>query len=40
MFEIRRKPQAKADIIEIWNRTVDLWGEHQADAYLEDIGRD
>lgn len=38
MFSILRKPRARADLLEIWNRTVETWGEAQADAYLDDIG--
>ncbi|MBU2628260.1 MAG: type II toxin-antitoxin system RelE/ParE family toxin [Proteobacteria bacterium] len=37
MPEYRLTPAAKSDLIEIWNHTVDTWGEKQAEKYLQDM---
>ena len=37
MPEYRLTPSAKSDLIEIWNYTVETWGERQAERYLQDI---
>ena len=37
MPEYRLTPSAKSDLIEIWNYTVQTWGEKQADKYLQYI---
>lgn len=34
MADYRLTPAAKADLIDIWNYTVDFWGEKQAEKYL------
>lgn len=39
MIEIRKKPRAEADLVEIWKRTLERWGEAQADVYVEGIAR-
>ncbi len=37
MHKYRLTPAAKSDLIEIWNYTMEVWGEKQADKYLQDI---
>lgn len=37
MRKYRLTPAAKSDLIEIWNYTVEKWGEKQAEKYLQDI---
>lgn len=37
MHKYRLTPSAKSDLIEIWNYTVETWGEKQAEKYLQDI---
>ena len=37
MSEYRLTPAAKSDLIEIWNYTIEVWGEKQAEKYLLDI---
>jgi toxin ParE1/3/4 len=37
MHKYRLTPSAKSDLIEIWNYTVETWGEKQAEKYLHDI---
>ena len=37
MHNYRLTPSAKSDLIEIWNYTVETWGEKQAEKYLQDI---
>ena len=37
MHKYRLTHSAKSDLIEIWNYTVDNWGEKQAEKYLQDI---
>ena len=37
MHKYRLTPSAKSDLIEIWNYTVETWGEKQAERYLQDI---
>lgn len=37
MPEYRLTPAAKSDLIDIWNYTVEIWGEKQAERYLLDI---
>ena len=37
MHKYRLTPSAKSDLIEIWNYTVETWGEKQAENYLQDI---
>jgi len=37
MHNYRLTPSAKSDLIEIWNYTVEIWGEKQAEKYLQDI---
>ena len=37
MPEYRLTPAAKSDLIDIWNYTVETWGEKQAERYLLDI---
>ena len=39
MIEIRKRPRAEADFIEIWARTSERWGLAKADAYVEEIAR-
>ncbi len=37
MPKYRLTPAAKSDLIEIWNYTVDTWGEKQAEKSFQDI---
>jgi len=37
MHKYRLTPSAKSDLIEIWNYTVEAWGEKQAENYLQEI---
>jgi len=37
MPDYRLTPAAKSDLLEIWNYTVKIWGEKQAEKYLLDI---
>ncbi|WP_320042106.1 type II toxin-antitoxin system RelE/ParE family toxin [uncultured Desulfobacter sp.] len=37
MYRYRLTPSAKSDLIDIWNYTVETWGEKQAEKYLQDI---
>ncbi len=37
MPKYRLTPSAKSDLIEIWDYTVETWGEKQAEKYLQDI---
>lgn len=37
MTKYRLTPSAKSDLIEIWNYSVDTWGEKKAEKYLQDI---
>jgi toxin ParE1/3/4 len=37
MPNYRLTPAAKSDLLEIWNYTVETWGEKQAERYLLDI---
>lgn len=37
MPNYRLTPAAKSDLLEIWNYTVETWGEKQAEKYLLDI---
>jgi toxin ParE1/3/4 len=37
MPDYRLTPAAKSDLLEIWNYTVETWGEKQAEKYLLDI---
>ncbi|MBC8441115.1 MAG: type II toxin-antitoxin system RelE/ParE family toxin [Deltaproteobacteria bacterium] len=37
MHKYRLTPSAKSDLIEIWNYTVETWGEKQAEKYLQEI---
>jgi len=37
MPNYRLTPAAKSDLLEIWNYTVEIWGEKQAEKYLLDI---
>ena len=37
MPNYRLTPAAKSDLLEIWNYTVETWGEKQAEKYLQDI---
>ncbi|MGM0681280.1 MAG: type II toxin-antitoxin system RelE/ParE family toxin [Thermodesulfobacteriota bacterium] len=37
MPDYRLTPAAKSDLIDIWNYTVDSWGEKQAEKYMYDI---
>ena len=37
MHNYRLTPSAKSDLIEIWNYTVEIWGEKQAEKYLQEI---
>ncbi len=37
MHKYRLTPAAKADLIKIWNYTVENWGANQAEKYLQDI---
>lgn len=37
MHRYRLTPSAKSDLIEIWNYTVETWGETHAINYLQDI---
>jgi toxin ParE1/3/4 len=37
MPKYRLTPAAKSDLIEIWNYTVDTWGEKQTEKYLQDM---
>ncbi len=38
MPEYRLTPAAKSDLLEIWNYSVETWGEKQAEIYLLYIG--
>lgn len=37
MADYRLTPAAKSDLIDIWNYTVNTWGEVQAEKYLLEI---
>jgi toxin ParE1/3/4 len=37
MPDYRLTPAAKSDLLEIWNYTLDTWGERHAAKYLLDI---
>ena len=37
MPDYRLTPAAKSDLLEIWNYTIEKWGEKQAEKYLLDI---
>ncbi len=37
MHKYRLTPSTKSNLIEIWNYTVKIWGEKQAEKYLQDI---
>jgi toxin ParE1/3/4 len=37
MPDYRLTPAAKSDLLEIWNYTIKIWGEKQAEKYLLDI---
>ncbi|MCF8075285.1 MAG: type II toxin-antitoxin system RelE/ParE family toxin [Desulfotignum sp.] len=37
MRKYRLTPSAKSNLIEIWNYTVEAWGEKQAEKYLQEI---
>lgn len=37
MLRYRLTPTAKSDLTDIWNYTVETWGEKQAENYLQDI---
>ncbi len=37
MVDYRLTPAAKSDLLEIWNYTVEHWGEKKAENYLLDI---
>ena len=37
MRKYRLTPSAKSDLIDIWNYTVETWGEKQAEKYLQNI---
>jgi len=37
MHKYRLTPSAKTDLIEIWNYTVEIWGDSQAERYLQEI---
>jgi toxin ParE1/3/4 len=37
MRKYRLTPTAKSDFVEIWNYSVETWGEKQAEKYLQDI---
>lgn len=37
MHKYRLTPSAKSDLIEIWNYTIETWGEKQAEKYLQEI---
>ena len=34
MPDYRLTPAAKSDLLEIWNYTIEIWGEKQAGKYL------
>ncbi|WP_022665343.1 type II toxin-antitoxin system RelE/ParE family toxin [Desulfospira joergensenii] len=38
MHKYRLTPSAKSDLTDIWNYTVETWGEVRAEKYLQDIG--
>lgn len=37
MPNYRLTPAAKSDLLGIWNYTIEIWGEKQAEKYLLDI---
>ena len=37
MHRYRLTPSAKSDLTDLWNYTVETWGEKQAEKYLQDI---
>ncbi len=37
MHKYRLTPSAKSDLVDIWNYTVETWGEKQAEKYLQDV---
>ncbi len=39
MPDYRLTPAAKSDLLEIWNYTVETWGEKKAEKYLLDIDK-
>lgn len=39
MLKISIRPQARNDIKKIWRYSYDNWGEKQADAYTNALGR-
>ena len=39
-MDLRILPSARLRLIEIWNYTVETWGEEQADAYIRKLHRE
>lgn len=39
MASFTLRPKAVQDLADIWNYTVQTWGESQADDYIQDLNR-
>lgn len=35
--ELRKRPEAEEDLLEIWDYTSNRWGDEQADRYIDEI---